>query len=999
MADRFWVGGSGNWDATSTANWSDTSGGTAGASAPTSADDVYFDANSNVGTGTFTVTVTGTSASPAVCKSFATGGTGGALDGAMTLTMGATAQLDCYGSMTLPATNFSISGTLGAAMNFRGTTSQTLTTNGVVMTNITLTLLGVGGTLTLGSALTVLTLSITNGTFDTSASNYNVTASNITSTNSNVRTINFNGSSISLSSTGNAINFTTATNLTFNAGTSTITCSGASTTFAGGGQTFYNVTFSSNAAGSTTITGANTYNNLTQTSLAATGIRAISVGANQTVNGTLTFGAANTTIRRIRVNSDTIGTQRTITLNGSLATLADVDFRDIVAAGTVATPWTGTRIGDLKNNSGITFDAPKTVYWNLAGTQNWSSTGWATTNNGTPNANNFPLPQDTATFTEAGAAGTVTMDQNWQIGSIQMADGVSNRTTAFTLATGAASPAIYGNVTLFSNLIFTGTGILAFAGQGVTQTFTSAGLTLTQPITVINVTGTFQLQDNLTLGSTLTTTLTSGTLNLNNNTLTTGLFSSNNSNTRAIAFGTGNITVTGNNNTVVAFNILTGFTYTGTPSIISNYSGSTGTRTIRLGNSGGASETNALSVSITAGSDAISIAGYFKNLIYSGYTGTATNADNNYVYGNLTLASGMTIAASATGFAFNATSGTSLVTTNGVTIDAPVGKSGAGATLQLQDNMTVGSTRTFTLISGTLDLTGNSGNWTLSTGLFASSNSNVRTIAFGTGNITVTGNNGIVFTCGNRTNITITGTPRVFATYAGSTGTRTINLDNGSGTYASRISLFVTAGTDTVTTTGNYNGTLDFTGFAGTWALGSFASFYRGGLILNSAMTINNGTNTLQTFNATAGTNLITFAGKTIDCPVTFNGIGGTWELTDALTLGSTRTLTITNGTLLLKNGVTSTVGSFATSGTNQKFLQSTLAGSQATLSQASGTVNASYLTIKDINATGGATWNAYFINNNVDAGNNTGWNFTDSPSNVAEFGMRLRSFTEPRRF
>jgi hypothetical protein len=111
--------------------------------------------------------------------------------------------------------------------------------------------------------------------------------------------------------------------------------------------------------------------------------------------------------------------------------------------------------------------------------------------------------------------------------------------------------------------------------------------------------------------------------------------------------------------------------------------------------------------------------------------------------------------------------------------------------------------------------------------------------------------------------------------------------------------------------------------------------------------------------------------------PLTFNGIGGTFAFQDALTQGSTRAFTITNGTVQLKNGVTSTVGAFATSSTNQKFLQSTLAGSQATLSQASGTVNASNLTIQDINATGGATWQAFTTNNNVDAGNNLGWDFS----------------------
>jgi len=152
-------------------------------------------------------------------------------------------------------------------------------------------------------------------------------------------------------------------------------------------------------------------------------------------------------------------------------------------------------------------------------------------------------------------------------------------------------------------------------------------------------------------------------------------------------------------------------------------------------------------------------------------------------------------------------------------------------------------------------------------------------------------------------------------------------------------------------------------------------------------------------FAATSGTQQITTAGKTFDFPLSFNGVGGAWEFQDALTQGSTRAFTITNGTVKLKNGVTSTVGAFATSGTNQKFLQSTVAGSQATLSQASGTVSASYLTIQDINATGGATWNALYENQNVDAGGNTGWNFGGSPQTVSEVTYRIRSFTEARRF
>jgi hypothetical protein len=43
MANRFWVGGAGTWDDSSTTHWSATSGGAAGASAPTQSDDVTFD--------------------------------------------------------------------------------------------------------------------------------------------------------------------------------------------------------------------------------------------------------------------------------------------------------------------------------------------------------------------------------------------------------------------------------------------------------------------------------------------------------------------------------------------------------------------------------------------------------------------------------------------------------------------------------------------------------------------------------------------------------------------------------------------------------------------------------------------------------------------------------------------------------------------------------------------------------------------------------------------
>jgi hypothetical protein len=53
MAARFWVGGTGTWDASSTTNWSASTGGAGGASVPTPSDAVTIDASS--GSGTITV--------------------------------------------------------------------------------------------------------------------------------------------------------------------------------------------------------------------------------------------------------------------------------------------------------------------------------------------------------------------------------------------------------------------------------------------------------------------------------------------------------------------------------------------------------------------------------------------------------------------------------------------------------------------------------------------------------------------------------------------------------------------------------------------------------------------------------------------------------------------------------------------------------------------------------------------------------------------------------
>jgi hypothetical protein len=563
----------------------------------------------------------------------------------------------------------------------------------------------------------------------------------------------------------------------------------------------------------------------------------------------------------------------------------------------------------------------------------------------------------------------------------------STTTTNWSLTSGGLGGLGVPNNTDTANFdANSGTGTVSVDATAVSlsTTFNSANinLSLTGSPTICTAAGIF--------------TFTQGTLTLNTFTLSCGRFNSTNANIRTIAFGTGNITLTANSTTLWTTATATNFTVTGTPVINATYSGAVGTRVFTIGNAG---ETNAISLNVTAGTDIVQLgttSGSYRNINFTGFSGSATVNNAINVFGNLTISTGMTVNAGTSAITFAATSGTQQITTNGKTLDFPLTQNNPGATVQLQDNLTMGSTRTYTLTAGALDLS--SGNRTLNTGLFASNNANTRSIAFGTGTIDLTGNNGRILDLRNVTNLTTTGTPVVNATYAGSTGTRTI--ETGALPEAEAISVNITAGTDIVTSSSTQARfkNLNFTGFTGTFNENNSQVIY-GNLTLGAGMTVGASTVTLG-FIGSATSQSITTNGVSVDRSLSFNGIGTTFSFQDALTQGSTRNFTIVNGTVQLKNGVTSTVGVFGTTGTNQKFLRSTLAGSQATLSQASGTVDASYLTIQDINATGGATWNAFVNQQNIDAGNNDGWDFGISPIvGSYEYTYQLRSFTQPRRF
>ena len=557
MADRYWVGGTGTWNSSSQSNWSASSGGASGASVPTGSDNVFFDANSNVGTGAFTVTMAN---SPRVCADFTASG----LDGTMTLA-GTGIGLTVFNNLDFPATNFTCSYT-GTTTFATTNTGRTVTARVAFGGNVTFD--GVGGSWTLGFALNIgaNTITVTNGTFDTSSSgNYAVTCGSFSSNNSNTRTINLNASTVSVNFSDFNLS-TTGTGLTFNGGTSQINLDGTSlSNFAGGGKTFYNVAFTINTNNSVTISGANIFNNLSVTGRTTIGRSQFLISANQTINGTLTVSAGTASAYRTEIYSSTFGTSRTFTC--AAVSLTDVDFRDITIAG-AASPASGTRLGDCKGNSGITFPAAKTVYYGQTGSANWGATGsgsWSATSGGALDATQFPLAQDTAVFPAAtypASGSTTTINAAYQIGTIDMSLRTSN---TMTLASEKNQIGIYGNWINGTGITISGSGIIYFVGR-IIQTITSSGRSFTQPIEILSPSGTVQLQDAFTTGTGVTTTLTRGTLDLQSYTLSTGLFNSSNSNTRTIAFGTGQISCTGTG-TVWTTATTTGLTVSGTGTI------------------------------------------------------------------------------------------------------------------------------------------------------------------------------------------------------------------------------------------------------------------------------------------------------------------------------------------------------------------------------------------------------------------------------------------------
>jgi hypothetical protein len=980
--------------------------------APTLSDDVIFDSASNATA--YAVTI-GTNA---VAQDITIAGP---LVGNVTITSAATSVINCYGSWLSAATGVVFTTTSGAAINFLATTTgKTVTTNNVTLGAMGIVFSNSSGGWTLGSAFTCTGIfTVTSGTFNT-GTNYAINAASYSSGGGTFKSITLNSSTLTFTATGGFQILTTATNLTFSGASSTIVCSNGSPTFGGiSGLTYGTVQFTSATLVTVTISGANTYTTLTFTSRTTDGIGAIGFSGNQTVTGTLTVGTANTAVRRLWLRSSAVGTQRTFTV-AVVATLADVDFRDIVAAGAAGT-LSGTRLGNCRNNSNITFGAGATKYWSTVNgvSANWSGTSWATSTGGVPAINNFPLAQDTCIVDDSGATvgnglrtgNTITIDANWNIGTLNL----SGRTLAFNWTQANLDPFFYGDVTLTTAMTMvtvTGSPSWTFCGQGAIQTLNSAGLIIRLNQLIVDSPGwglTLAVNTEVDLSPIVLPfnngafILTAGTLDFANKNLSAPVFSIG-AGANTLVFGsTGTLTST----VTVAAISFTGSTTTtvsGTPLVIVN-ANTSATRTITPGV---VTEDNSISFRVSAGTGILTLTtGAYRNLDFTdgvnptGYAGAMANASPT-IYGNFKASTNMTKTAGTGVFTFaGAVAGTRTITTASVVFDNPFTFNSTAATptnviFQLQDNLIAGpspagvdSTRLTTLTAGTLDLN----NFTLTTGFLSSTASTVRSLAFGaSGKMVITGSGTTVCTTNTATGLTVTGSKRIELSYNGSVGIRSISGPLIATTIegTNLLDYFVTAGSDTVTFNGARTyGTIDFSNagagtFTGTFTNGSINIY--GNLTLKTAMTLGSGTSNVE-FASTTGTKTITTAGQTFNFPIYFNGVGGAWAMQDVLTMPS-QILTLSNGTLQLKSGTTNTVGTFVATSATVKSLQATTPGSQATISQASGTVNAINISIQDSNATGGAVWNASNTLGNVNLGNNTGWRFSIALSSVSGTGV-----------
>jgi hypothetical protein len=987
MANRYWVGGTGAWDASNTTHWSATTGGAGGASVPTSIDSVFINASSGSSP---TITVTAT----ANCLDLD-------FTGAITPTFAGSSALNIYGSLIFIST---INRTYTGQINFMSTTlGKTLTTAGISFDGITY-FSGVGGGWTLQSGFTTTApIFLTDGTLNTNGMAVSCDIFNCSGTTT--RTLTLGSSTITCSTFGSSAWYaTTVTNLTFSAGTSTIILTNFAG-FDGGGLTYYNIT--ATGSNSMMVTGSNTFNTLT---IAAGKKVTLAAGTITTIANIVSNGiAGNLAI----LSSDTAASAATISTSAAISA-SHLTVQDITKAGTGSITFRSSL--PVSGNTGINF---YDRYW-INGTGNVSdTTHWAYVSGGSGSAG-IPTSNDNIYFDSAsfnGAGQTVTVNATFNCLNMDWTGVVNTPTMA-----GNTAMNIYGSLTLVSGMTITYNATFNFKATSSGRTITTAGKTLSS-LTFNGVGGGWILQDALTTTGNIT--LTAGTLNTNNKNVSCVIFSTSGSTTRALTLGTSTFTCsqqwTISSKTGLTFNtntstiVMTGNnlqTFTGGALSYNNLtlqgsvltidnsntfttltlsqgmtlnitSGTTQTVTTLIGD--GISPTNFIRLQSTTSGSAFTIS-----------TPSAITKDYYWIKdctkagtGSITLTHGYNISGNT-----------------GITFTNTIAYTGGTNRYWVGDSGTWGANAThWSDISGA---TGGASAPDATNSVFFDANS------FTTTGQTVTMNASGIF-CLDIDWTGATNTP----TWGGNTtvfnigGSLTLipNM-NITFTFSSNITFNSTTTGRTITTAGKqFPYYITFNGTGGGWTLQDNLDLGGKDITLTAGtLNTNNKNVSCGTFNSSnSNTRSLTLGSSTITCSSawtfttttgltfnkgtstiimngvtqTFNGGGITYYNvsltgTPIIIAGSNsfNTLTLTAAkTVRVTAGTTQTIAKLVALGTSGNIItiQSVTASSSFTFSIASGTIAVNYCSIQDSIASGGATFNAY---NSTNVSGNTGWNF-----------------------
>jgi hypothetical protein len=530
MATRYWVGGPGIWDTSTTTNWSATSGGSGGASVPTFADTVII----NTSSGTDYI-----SCFDGVCN---------VLSVTATQAIFLSGFLTTYNNVTFPSgglfsasslnlTMTSVSGNVTLRQNGKTLNSFTSSSNGFLILS--------------GSGLTVTEgINVTKNTFYTSG--FIITCGFFYQTYSGTPiTIDFQSSTVTVNNGNFDIG---GTGITVLAGSATIILTGSGGAInAASGTSFYEVQLRPTSPNSTQFFNCAgctiTYRLTFAGPFPSTGINTFIVDTSSPINvATFTTFSTIGITQRVFIKSSSPTTPATINLTGSNSIIVYTDLQDINITGTSLS---GFNVGDCKNNSGLAatvLTTPKTVYWNLAGAQYWSATGWATSSGGTPNANNFPLAQDTAVFNNLSSSASVTIDYPWNIGTID-----TSARSLFGIITVSNNFNLYGNflfgsgVDLFYSVTFLVINIVGRTTQTITSNgkyFNGGSVNVNSPGGTLTFADDFYISGGALSGIYLG--IACGTIDANNRNLTMPGFTTQFSSlTKTITMGSGTWTVYG----------------------------------------------------------------------------------------------------------------------------------------------------------------------------------------------------------------------------------------------------------------------------------------------------------------------------------------------------------------------------------------------------------------------------------------------------------------------